>query len=256
MSAGALVAESVTKRFGGLIAVDDLSLRVDPGQIVALIGPNGAGKTTFFNCLTGLLEPDSGRIHLGDADITRWGTARRARAGIGRTFQRLQVFTRMTVAQNLQVAAEAATGGVIQDLLTRRARHEGDAVGTVNTVLDRLGLAWCANELAGNLPTGVLRLVELGRALCTAPGVLLLDETASGLDDTETDHLAGVLTGLAGEGVGVLLVEHDVPFVLDVAEMIYVLDFGKVIARGAPDEIAADATVRAAYLGTESVGTR
>src|SRR2546421_11293339 len=168
-----LVAENVVKRFGGLIAVDELSLTVDPGQVVALIGPNGAGKTTFFNCLTGLLEPDAGRIRLGESDITKWGTARRARAGIGRTFQRLQVFTRMTVAQNLQVATEAATGaGVIGDLFARRGRRDADVAATVDAVLDRLRLQWCANDLAGNLPTGVLRLVELGRALCGSPRVL------------------------------------------------------------------------------------
>jgi len=249
---GALVADGVVKRFGGLVAVDELSLTVEPGHVVALIGPNGAGKTTFFNCLTGILDADRGTIRLGGADITNWSTARRAQAGIGRTFQRLQVFTRMTVRQNLQVAAEAVGGGggVVRGLLSRRGSADGDVTATVDGALERLGLGWCANRLAGDLPTGVLRLVELGRALCAAPQILLLDEPVSGLDATETNHLRAVIDELAAQGIGVLLVEHDVGFVLAVAETIYVLDFGRLIASGRPDEIEADPAVRAAYLGS------
>ncbi|TMK81686.1 MAG: ATP-binding cassette domain-containing protein, partial [Actinobacteria bacterium] len=171
---------------------------------------------------------------------------------IGRTFQRLQVFTRMTVRQNLQVAAEAVGGGggVVRGLLSRRGSADGDVTATVDGALERLGLGWCANRLAGDLPTGVLRLVELGRALCAAPQILLLDEPVSGLDATETNHLRAVIDELAAQGIGVLLVEHDVGFVLAVAETIYVLDFGRLIASGRPDEIEADPAVRAAYLGS------
>ncbi len=249
---GALVADGMVKRFGGLLAVDQLSLTVEPGHVVALIGPNGAGKTTFFNCLTGLLEPDGGTVHLSGVEITHWSTARRAQAGIGRTFQRLQVFTRMTVRQNLQVAAEATGGGggVLRGLLSSTRTADDAVTAMVDATLDRLSLRWCAERLAGDLPTGVLRLVELGRALCARPNILLLDEPVSGLDLGETDHLRAVIDDLAAEGIGVLLVEHDVGFVLAVAETIYVLDFGRLIASGAPEQIESDPAVRAAYLGS------
>jgi branched-chain amino acid transport system ATP-binding protein len=232
----------VEVRFGGVVALRGVDITVDSGRVTGLIGPNGAGKTTLFNVITGLQKPQSGRVLLDDEDIVAMAPHRRARLGIARTFQRLEIFGSLTVRENILVAAE----------IRRRWSRDGSNPRRVaESVIDRVGLRTVARERCDTLPTGMARLVEVGRSLATKPHVLLLDEPSSGLDDQETDDLGDLLLDLAGEGMAVLLVEHDVEMVMSVCRVIHVLDFGRILAVGSPSEIQANPEVRAAYLGTE-----
>ncbi|MDE3087051.1 MAG: ATP-binding cassette domain-containing protein [Acidobacteriota bacterium] len=248
-----LSARQVSVRFGGLHALEDVDLEVGAGRVTGLIGPNGAGKTTLFNVLSGLIRPVAGTVHLGGEDVTGWPPHRRGRGGVGRSFQRLELFARLRVEENLVAAWESAHPGAIfgRGRTERRRR--------VAEVVDLLGLGPIARRTAGELPTGLGRMVELGRALCTDPKVLLLDEPSSGLDHGETNQFAAVLrrlvaeTGPAGRQLAVLLVEHDMALVMEVCSAITVLDFGRRIACGTPAEIRGDAGVRAAYLGESDV---
>ena len=235
-----LSVEGVAVHFGGVQALDDVSLQARAGAVTGLIGPNGAGKTTLFNVVSGLQRPDRGRVLLGDQDITSLDPARRAKLGVARTFQRLEIFSSMTARDNILVAAE---------LHRRRPTGATDPQATTDEILHRLRLEPVAAIQAGTLPTGLARLVELGRALATQPSVLLLDEPGSGLSTAETDELAEVLVELARSGMAVLLVEHDIDLVMTVCEQVSVLDGGRVVVSGDPATVQADANVRRAYLG-------
>jgi branched-chain amino acid transport system ATP-binding protein len=244
-----LEGHGITKRFGGRVAVEDVSIAVPAGAVAALIGPNGAGKTTLFSCLTGATAVDAGSVLLDGTDVTLLGADARARLGVGRTFQRLSVFGSMTVEDNLLVGAEATRRTPLwRGLLGLPDRRAGRDPAQVEEVLSLLGLEDVRAVEAGTLSTGRLRLVELGRALCGKPQVLLLDEPASGLSDAETEGLRAVLRAVAAGGVGVLLVEHDVRLVLDVADHVYALAQGRLLSSGTPDEVATDPAVRRAYL--------
>ena len=237
-----LRVDGVSVRFGGVLAVDDVDFEARTGTVTGLIGPNGAGKTTIFNVITGLQTPSEGRVFLDGSDISRAKPHERARLGIARTFQRLEVFGTMTARENILVAAEA--GG-------RDRHHRNDAATTTDALVERVGLASVAEEPVDVLPTGLARLVELARALATGPKVLLLDEPASGLDEHETTVVGSLLVELAAEGIAVLLVEHDIELVSSICSDVFVLDFGRLIARGRPEDVRTDPVVQAAYLGVE-----
>jgi branched-chain amino acid transport system ATP-binding protein len=226
----------VTVSFGGNRALDGVTLAAQPGRVTGLIGPNGAGKSTLFDVVSGLRGPTSGRVSLGHRDVTRHGPGRRSRRGLARTFQRLELFGRLSVRDNLLVAAELGSD-------RRRATQ------VVTELLDRLGLAHVADSTADALSTGLARLVEVGRALATRPQVLLLDEPAAGQDHEETERFAALLRSLAADGTAIVLVEHDMGLVMGVCDDVYVLDLGKIIAVGPPELIRQDETVLAAYLG-------
>jgi ABC-type branched-subunit amino acid transport system ATPase component len=252
MSESFLDAASITVRFGGLTAVEDVSVAVDRGEVAGLIGPNGAGKTTMFGAVFGLNQPVNGTVQLGGVDATRWPPHRRARAGLGRTFQRLELFGSMTIRETFAFATEAFALGSGPWRLFGGSRHQHPDV--VDATLDLLGLCSIADELTGGQPLGIARLIELGRAMCASPTVLLLDEPSSGLDAMETAVFADVLRkAVADRHVGVLLIEHDMSLVLDLCERVTVLDFGKEIAAGPTAEVANREEVRAAYLGEVDV---
>ena len=232
----------VSVRFGGHQALLDVSFGAEAGAVTGLIGPNGAGKTTLFNVITGLQPPSAGLVKIDGRDVTRLAPYKRARLGLARTFQRLELFTLLTVKENIRVAADIHRGH------TRNRSIDPDQVAT--EILERIGLSRLADANMGQLPTGQARLVEVGRALATRPSVLLLDEPASGQTSDETQTFARLLADLARDGIAVVLVEHDVALVMQACEHIHVLDFGRIIASGAPDEIKSDAAVLAAYLGT------
>jgi branched-chain amino acid transport system ATP-binding protein len=238
-----LSVENISVRFGGVMALTEVELEADAGSITGLMGPNGAGKTTLFNVITGLQEPTRGRVRIDERDVTALGTHKRARMGVARTFQRLEVFGTLTARENVLVAAEI------------RRRWAKDRASEPKREADRLlelvGLRGVAHERVDTLSTGYARLVELARALAAQPRLLLLDEPGSGLDSRESEVFGDLLLELARAGLTILLVEHDVDLVMRVCDMIHVLDFGRRIASGNAAQIQADPMVQAAYLGEE-----
>ena len=241
-----LDVDRVSVRFGGLIAVDEVSLEVEERRVTGLIGPNGAGKTTLFNVICGLQSTRGGRVRLDGKDVTRLAPHKWARRGIARTFQRLEIFGSLSVRENVLVAAE---------IHHRWARDDERPARVADEILDRLTLRDIGDALVDVLPIGLSRLVEVGRALATRPRVLLLDEPSSGLDPAETEWLGGILGGLTADGLGVVLVEHDVGLVMQTCARIYALEFGRIIASGTPVEVRSNPAVQEAYLGTGIVHT-
>ena len=236
-----LECRGVSVRFGGHLAVDAVDIDVEAGAITGLIGPNGAGKTTTFNVITGLQEPVEGSVRLDGHDITHLPAHKRARMGLARTFQRLEVFGSLSAYDNILTAAEIRRSWSGDRDLDPRAETD--------RILELVGIRQVAGERVDSMPTGLARLVELGRALATRPAVLLLDEPASGQDESETDEFADLLLRLTHDGTAILLVEHDVHLVMKVCSLIHVLDFGKILAVGTPEEIQTDQAVLDAYLG-------
>ncbi|WP_308250085.1 ABC transporter ATP-binding protein [Sphaerisporangium fuscum] len=245
-----IAVEDVSVSFGGVRALSEVSFTVPEGQVCGVIGPNGAGKTTLFDVVSGLRRPGAGSVRVGGRDVTAVPAVRRARAGVRRTFQRTQVFGRLTVADNVLAAMEwrGGGGGLLADLTAwpgRRAR-ERRRRERVDEVLELCGLSALRDAYAAALPVGGRRLVELARAIADRPSLLLLDEPTSGLDAGQTARLKEVVAAL---DTTVLLVEHDMGFVMETCDRLIVLNLGKVIATGTPAEIRGDPAVRAAYLG-------
>ena len=238
----------VKVRFGGNIALDDVSISVEAGSITGLIGPNGAGKTTLFNTITGLQPLTGGQIIFNDKDVTKEPPHKRTRMGLARTFQRLELFTTLSVRDNVRVAGE------IRNRWSLRT-SKMDVNAETDRIISLVGLSDVADREVGEIPTGKARVVELARALMIQPTLVLLDEPASGQTEEETGQFGQLLRDLAGEGLGICLVEHDMSLVMQVCETIHVLDFGRMIASGSAESVRNNPTVVDAYLGApESVG--
>ncbi len=247
-----LSLQQVTRRFGGLVAVDAIDLEVADGGVTAVIGPNGAGKTTLFNLISGFRTPDAGRIVFDGNDITARPPEAIAAAGLVRTFQLVQLFQNLSVLENIQVGCHLHTkGGVISALLrTRRTRQAEQEIKTrARELLDFVGLDGAAEVEASALAYGQQRLLEIARALAARPRLLLLDEPAAGLSADETKRLSAAIRAIAERGTTVLLIEHDMKLVMNTADHIAVLDFGRKIAEGPPATVRESPAVIAAYLG-------
>jgi len=254
-----LSARNVVVRFGGLVALGGVSVEAPRGRITGLIGPNGAGKTTLFNVCCGFLKPDEGTVTLDGSDISHENPARRARLGLGRTFQRMELFGSLTVRENVELAAEAAHVG--DDPLTqlglvggsRKIRRKTREIA--EELLEDTGLTAIADRLASEISTGQGRLVELARALARGPRLLLLDEPSSGLDVAESHEFGQLLVRMVRDrDLGILMVEHDMSLVLNICDWIYVLDFGRPLMNGTAEEVRTSEEVRAAYLGQQAAG--
>ncbi len=250
-------ATSVTKRFGGLTAVNDVSLSVDEGEVVGLIGPNGAGKTTFFNCLTGMESPTAGTVTFrgqqlpGRPDLI-------TRAGVARTFQNIRLFPNMTATENVMVGRHTRTKAGVLSAVGRGPRYrreERESEQAARELLTFVGLGRIRDELAKSLPYGDQRRLEIARALATDPGLLLLDEPTAGMNPNETAAARELVRAVQGRGIAVILIEHDMRFVFGLCDRVAVLVQGEKLVEGTPDEVQSDERVIAAYLGQPAEGS-
>ena len=247
-----LQVQDIRKQFGGLVAVNDISFDIAAGQIVGLIGPNGAGKSTTFNLITGVLSKTSGQVKFRGQDISALRSRLIARQGMARTFQHVKMIPDMTVLENVAMGAYTRShSGVVASMLRTNQGEEQRLMKEAQRQLVRIGMGEYLHEQAGNLAMGPQRLMEIARALCCDPALLLLDEPAAGLRHQEKQGLIQVLRQLQGEGMSILLVEHDMDLVMDVCDQLVVMEFGTLLTRGTPAEVQANPAVRAAYLGTE-----
>ena len=249
-----LAVNEVRVNFGGLVAVDGVSLKAPLGTITGLIGPNGAGKTTMFNACSGINRTAQGRVHLNGLDVSSRSAPARARSGLGRTFQRMELCDELTVFDNVALGHECPTAGarILRQVVAPPAEHRATLEVTAQA-LDLCGISHLAGQQAGALSTGERRRVELARCLAGPFDLLLLDEPSSGLDRDETVRFGEVLSNVVeNRGCGILLVEHDMSLVMKVCSYLYVLDFGRLIFEGTPSTVATSDIVRAAYLGSEA----
>jgi branched-chain amino acid transport system ATP-binding protein len=250
-----LIVENVRIAFGGLVAVDGVSFAVQRGEIFALIGPNGAGKTTLFNIISGIYAPQGGRIVLDGEDVSGLPPHQLARRGLSRTFQNLQIFFRMSAVENVMAGRHLhEKRNVLAHLFALpsvRAQNRATRA-CAEKLLALVGLSGAADTLAGSLPYGALKRLEIARALATEPKILLLDEPAAGCNPTETEEIDAVIKMITAQGIAVILVEHDMRMVMNISNRIHVLDRGRTLAEGTAEAVRADPAVMAAYLGALS----
>lgn len=254
MTENLLRATNITQRFGGLTAVDNVNFELNRGEVVGIIGPNGAGKTTFFNVLTGMYDPTEGKVYFKDRDITGMKPFEITECGLARTFQNIRLFSGMTVLENVMVGLTCRTKANLFDAVFRTPRHRNEEAAAEKRALEILEITDLADfryHYATSLPYGLQRRLEIARAIASDPAVLLLDEPAAGMNEQETTDLMEFILKLKDLGYSILLIEHDMRFVMSICERIYVLNHGKLIAEGKPQEIKADPLVIEAYLGSE-----
>ncbi|CAK8724741.1 Amino acid/amide ABC transporter ATP-binding protein 1, HAAT family [Candidatus Electrothrix aarhusensis] len=254
-----LEVSDLTMQFGGIRALDKLNIRVGQGEIAALIGPNGAGKTTFFNCLTGIYKPTSGHLLLtptgkSSKRLNGLKPNQVTEQGLARTFQNIRLFPDMSVLENVMIGCHCRTkarvlGAIFRD--KRTIKEEKEVIARSFALLEKVGLAELANEFAKNLPYGAQRRLEIARALATDPALLLLDEPAAGMNPQETVELDALITEIRDDGISILLIEHDMKLVMSLSDHIFVMDYGKKIAEGTPNEVRNNPEVIRAYLGED-----